>query len=297
MPRFEYGEHPQRKFWEITLKGSIISTAVGKVGMTTSRMDGKTFHHSGPTKQSDRELKTIEAARRTYDRMIAEKLAAGYQCVDGAMTPSADTPVHRNAALEAALLEDTAPFLVYSDWLQERGDPRGELIALHHAMQGHHDSTRFLSLRQQERALHQAHDRAWLGPHLVDAHYRTRFDWRLGFVDVARLDARCFASETRLPVLTAELLASPAGCAVRRLILRTTSTSQHGPPRVSNEMLVEEIVDTLALVEAPSVRAIEVQSHSWREPGGLDAIREHAARTLHRLASAGVTVAFSVWNE
>lgn len=42
----------------------------------------------------------------------------------------------RNLQLEAMIeadLERTEPFLVYADWLQAQGDPRGELIALQHA--------------------------------------------------------------------------------------------------------------------------------------------------------------------
>ena len=39
----------------------------------------------------------------------------------------------RNAELEQAILDerdDPAPYRVYADWLESRGDPRGELIAL-----------------------------------------------------------------------------------------------------------------------------------------------------------------------
>jgi len=291
--RFEHGDHPKRKFWEFTLKGSVVSTATGKVGMTTSRMDGKTRHHSGPDKTSERDFKTVEAARRAYDKLLAEKQAAGCDCVESDPAPSTAVAL-RDAALEAALLDarDTpAPYLVYGDWLQERGDPRGELIALHHAMQGQVDSSRFFSLRQQDRALHLAHDRAWLGSELVDARYRTRLDWRLGFVNVARLDARSFPAETPLGVLVTALLAAPAGCAVHHLILRTPRRSQDGPTRVTDEATVQEIADALAQVRAP-VRAVDVHCHSWKEPAQSAAIRERAAATLRALA-----VTFDSWNE
>ncbi|MBA3538368.1 MAG: TIGR02996 domain-containing protein, partial [Deltaproteobacteria bacterium] len=42
-----------------------------------------------------------------------------------------------NPKLEAAILadpDDTAAYLVYADWLQSRGDPRGELIVLQHQL-------------------------------------------------------------------------------------------------------------------------------------------------------------------
>ena len=44
--------------------------------------------------------------------------------------------VQRNDALEAAIREnrdDPAPYMVYADWLQARGEPLGELIVLQHA--------------------------------------------------------------------------------------------------------------------------------------------------------------------
>jgi len=42
-------------------------------------------------------------------------------------------PIARDAGLEARIAEDPdalEPYLVYADWLQERGDPRGELITI-----------------------------------------------------------------------------------------------------------------------------------------------------------------------
>src|SRR5688500_18514450 len=44
--------------------------------------------------------------------------------------------LHRNLALEEAIAQDPddeEAYLVYADWLAERGDPRGELIAVQHA--------------------------------------------------------------------------------------------------------------------------------------------------------------------
>src|SRR5258708_4112106 len=43
----------------------------------------------------------------------------------------------RHPELEAALRvapHDPAPHLVYADWLQQHGDPRGELITIHHRL-------------------------------------------------------------------------------------------------------------------------------------------------------------------
>src|SRR5688572_17110671 len=50
--------------------------------------------------------------------------------------PPTARPVERNLELEAVIAADpdaVEPYLVYADWLQARGDPRGELIVVHHA--------------------------------------------------------------------------------------------------------------------------------------------------------------------
>jgi len=57
-----------------------------------------------------------------------------------------------------ANLDDDVPRLVYADWLQQRGDPRGELIAL----QLRATDTR--GQRQRERQLLAGSPRSWLGP-------------------------------------------------------------------------------------------------------------------------------------
>ena len=46
---------------------------------------------------------------------------------------SYQAPIARDPGLEARIAEDLdalEPYLIYADWLQERGDPRGELITM-----------------------------------------------------------------------------------------------------------------------------------------------------------------------
>lgn len=87
--------------------------------------------------------------------------------------------MHREAALLQQLAErpdDRALRLVFSDWLQEQGDERGELIALWAR------GTLSLTERRRLARLTLAHGGQWLGPvaALADLH-RTRFVG--GFVD------------------------------------------------------------------------------------------------------------------
>lgn len=71
--------------------------------------------------------------------------------------------------------EDDAPRAVYGDWLTERGDPRGELIALQL-----HPGGGAAALRR-ERALLKSHAREWLGP-LAPAVSKGALRFERGFV-------------------------------------------------------------------------------------------------------------------
>jgi uncharacterized protein (TIGR02996 family) len=91
------------------------------------------------------------------------------------------------AAIRRAEPDDPAPALVYADWLQDRDDPRGELIALEYADA---DSSRRYQLR--ERHAHQ-----WLRPVEALGAFRPTLDrglvrWvSLRGRDAANLDAIC----------------------------------------------------------------------------------------------------------
>ncbi|MBX3162421.1 MAG: TIGR02996 domain-containing protein [Deltaproteobacteria bacterium] len=60
--------------------------------------------------------------------------------------------------------EDDAPRLVYADWLTERGDPRGELIAVQCALARlERDDDARPRLEERDRELRTAHEEAWRG--------------------------------------------------------------------------------------------------------------------------------------
>jgi uncharacterized protein (TIGR02996 family) len=91
----------------------------------------------------------------------------------------------RNRDLEEQIFadpSDPAAYLVYADWLQAQGDPRGELIVLHHN-DGNADA--FII----------EHDHELLG-RFADDHPAT-FDltWRLGFVQKATIGWEMFGGE------------------------------------------------------------------------------------------------------
>ena len=130
MPRYEFVEGKSSKFWEIekAKNGKAFTVTWGRIGTKGQSQ----------TKKFDDEWQTDAASKK----LIEEKLGKGYRIVGGkapAKKKPTTKPSASNAQLEAAIAEDpddVQRWLVYADWLQEAGDPRGELIALHAAKKG-----------------------------------------------------------------------------------------------------------------------------------------------------------------
>src|SRR5262245_50567842 len=89
--------------------------------------------------------------------------------------------------------DDDSLRLIYADWLEERGDPRGEFIRVQYALADLdiHDPRR-PSLEARERTLLRDNGANWAGllPRLVD-----HFTFRRGFVDEVTLGMRAFLEE------------------------------------------------------------------------------------------------------
>ena len=86
----------------------------------------------------------------------------------------------RNPDLERQVREDpesSSPYVVYADWLQERADPLGELIALSVASANGHDN----DIGRFERHL-KRHDTYFLGESAHEITSRVVLQWRFGFV-------------------------------------------------------------------------------------------------------------------
>jgi len=86
------------------------------------------------------------------------------------------------AAIVAAP-DDDEPWLVYTDWLLDRGDPRGELMSLQAAVDAE-DPAAIWRLRELEND----EDRL-LSPRLLAQTRYWRFEWKRGFIGVAELRA------------------------------------------------------------------------------------------------------------
>ena len=205
MARYELDD----KFWEVSLEGAIVTTCSG-----TRQRRGR---------ELPREYANAVAAQRGYDELVATRESAGYMLV--VATPDVVAPTGaRNEELEAAIRatpDAVEPYLVYADWLQSRGDPRGELITLQHAMRSQGNPADFVKFRPHEEALRKQHAAAWLGDCIANAVPRAvRLEWAMGFVDGAVLRSPSWDSKagTVLDQLR-ELLGSPCGWLVRVLTL------------------------------------------------------------------------------
>jgi uncharacterized protein (TIGR02996 family) len=228
--RYEkHGQGDEGKFWEITLKGRVVSTRTGKIGAGITlreRWPGdrqkalQIYDRRGRT--TDRQLPTTEEAKREYDRLVAAKVKDGFKLVEDVAPPS-DIEMPRNLDLEAAIaanVDDPDAYLVYADWLIAQGDPRGELITTQHAMRGQQNPAEFMTFKKREEALRTQHLASWLGPVAGLALHRIKIDWRTGFVHAVRIEGPSNTTEVSFAELVTEVLASPIARFVRTLTLR-----------------------------------------------------------------------------
>lgn len=210
MPRYEFKEGSSNKFWEITLEGESFTTRWGRIGT-----DGQ---------EKTQSFADAATAKKEYDKLVREKEKKGYELAgDGEGDDEGDGEEGESASnpeLEAAILQnpDNADaYLVYGDWLQRQGDPRGELIALQHAAMGA-SGDEAAKLKKQVAALLKKSQGTLLGD-LADAvdEEELTVEWHLGFIRTARVGQKDYDSERDVGELVKELLAHPSARFLRGL--------------------------------------------------------------------------------
>jgi len=280
--RFELGD----KFWEISVTGATITTRTGKLGA------------AGHTKL--KKLATAAAAAGEGETMIAAKRAQGFAPA-GKTSPARRPPKSEpatasagNPALEKEIErdpDDDDRLAVYADWLQQQGDPRGELAAVQRALPLATGARR-KQLQAAEKALLKKHGDALLGPlgPLIASaaasyrHQRYRIrgmgpTWRSGFLDAIRITAwpemdDCLADiddrYERWPILRellpdeddpfeinhllALVLRDPSARFLRELGLGHTTTDD-GPLYDAGK---PSLLDVLCTFEIPTLRRLEI---------------------------------------
>jgi uncharacterized protein (TIGR02996 family) len=227
MPRFEFWDGSDGKFWEITLTGSSCTARWGLIG-TEGQSKTQTF-------------KSPMEAWNVYEKLIIEKEKRGY-VMAGKEPPKPKTRASKsNPELEAAILADpdnTDAYLVYGDWLQRQDDPRGELIALQHAvMQARGDEA--TKLKGQVKDLFERAKASLLGETLVDVQGEEglQVEWHLGFIRSAWVGQ----TEDFFPDVAGAvkaLLLHPSGRFLRELTI--------GMPQSNGENDYAEVIEALA---------------------------------------------------
>ena len=156
---------------------------------------------------------------------------------------------HELLAAIAADPHDDVPRLVYADWLMERGDPKGELIALQCSLArtSAADEPCNAAALDRERALVEAHSGAWIAP-LVELAAGT-YELRRGLVEHATLD---------LDVALEPLLA--AAPLVRSVALRS-QTLQRAPTAAWSQLVALELLDLCYPDSASDVAALAASPH------------------------------------
>jgi uncharacterized protein (TIGR02996 family) len=127
-----------------------------------------------------------------------------------------------NPNLEARLLanpDDVSAYLVYGDWLIERGDPRGELIAVQAKLK---EKPGEAALLASESKLLADNAQTWLGSLAGKEDKDLAVKWRLGFIDSIRLGPPLDdygTSDLDFPAAIGTLMALPYSELVREIIV------------------------------------------------------------------------------
>ena len=127
------------------------------------------------------------------------------------------TPKAIHLGLEAeirAARDAVDPHLVYADWLQSKGDPRGELIVAHYQLAQMPGDKRHQTAVSRLLSAHAA----YFMPAGLAATRAAEVAWHLGYLDRVRLARRSSRTAELAPVL-GELLAHPSGRFLRVLVL------------------------------------------------------------------------------
>ncbi|MGN6106990.1 MAG: TIGR02996 domain-containing protein [Kofleriaceae bacterium] len=178
------------------------------------------------------------------------------------------------AALETAIdddPEDAASYAVYADWLQRRGDPRGELIALAisaEAQRAANPRRKPAAQTAYDKRLAQ-HAGALIGrlARYGQAAAASPFQWRYGFIGRAELTPAVAGGD--VPAMLDELLAHPSSRFLRELAI---------------EWDARDAGRVLAILGARAPRSLrDLELHAYGELRDFDRIAPVLER-LHRLS-------------
>jgi hypothetical protein len=232
-------------------------------------------------------LAQLEAARQTRERerearkqeRAAARLAERAQAAAGDLR-NRDLERDIEASFERNEPNDAA-FAVLGDWLQTRGHPRGELIAL--------------QLRGAETAgLLTRHADILLGPlwshRLIrDGSDREAFTWQRGFIHRAHLANVTDAAELSLAELLELLFSHPSARYLHELVIGIYRDPSDGPIVGSTSVIAANAPATLRSLVLGEFAYPDDAEISWYEHGNLAPLWPRLAR-LRRLVVQGAEI-------
>jgi uncharacterized protein (TIGR02996 family) len=303
MARYEDG----KSFWHIALVGTGVIVTTGKLG------------HKGRT--TTKELQTPGAARAHHDDLVLAKVRAGFKPVVFSPAAAPDgTPNEQLAELEAQLAEDPEDpeaWVVYSDYLQRIGDPRGEFAALLRAA----EAARAADPRATKSSARLAANKYFAkhAPALLGALARfvptardplaPPFIWRNGVIHRVELVP---SEEESLLMTLEEVLTHRSGRLVGELSLRVDTRTEamvaveeivvQAPPLLqeidlfAKTDLGDELLELWRAV--PRLRRVYLTAKSIELAGGLDRLTELRRARFFALSMSPSTIraiATAVW--
>lgn len=188
MPRYEFKEGSSSKFWQIELDGSVFTTTHGRIGT-----NGSVLKKSWPdeeTAQKEYDKLIAQKTKKGYQLVSGGSATKKAPATNGAAKASgkaaskaapATKPVAKKGktasttgatgkggAFNASLAkkvdanpDDNDAWVVYADWLQSQGDPRGELAVV---QEGLRTDPKNKALLSAEKKLLKDHKDAIVGP-------------------------------------------------------------------------------------------------------------------------------------
>ncbi|EDM78539.1 WGR domain protein [Plesiocystis pacifica SIR-1] len=218
--RLEYKDAKSHKFWELSVEGTSFTVRYGKVG-------------------TDGQMKTTgcaseAAAEAAGTKKLNSKVKKGYVEVEVGKA-DATAEEGRNPALEAAIFDDPGneeAWQVYADWLQQEGDPHGELISLEQQSRSAKGKDK-AALDARIAEITEAHQKEWLGGAAKILKHKkigdtASLEWQYGYVIGASVGCGSdheYAGPTPDKILRA-LVKAPATRFLRNLSIGTTYDNQ-----------------------------------------------------------------------
>jgi uncharacterized protein (TIGR02996 family) len=274
---FEFVEGTSSKFWEVSIEDTSVKTRYGKIGTAGQ--------------QTVKDFDSKSEAFKELDKLVTEKTKKGY--TEGGVAGGAAAAANagsakgdaRNPELEKAIVAnpfDKDAYAVLADWLQEQGDPRGELISLQLAGKDKpaqqlidKEADYFLGPLAEHTKVHDE------GGNNSISHLRTKeqekewqktqgqaFLWKNGFIYRIRLSHNEY-DDSDFDGSTAEILDAALRHPSGRFVVELAFMSNGDP----NEENLQSLIDVLAKKAPPTVRKLtfgdNVDQISWHHTGNL----------------------------